>query len=405
LSTTSTIIPAGRAASSTLVKSLNGDDVLLKPDWPSWIEIKAPFDSVGYSSQSVQTRFNRNGYDWDVHGTLLIPEREVAPGVAFVMTHGGASSEFELLETPDQRPGVAAVIASQGFRVLVVTWVGHYDPNGEWQLPVAERMPIYLFDSTLPDAEVADRMLKCTYNLTVEGIARLTDLHLPNHKLMSFGHSTGGPMMVSLQRFLKRSTIAGIVGWGSGGPIGWFVEWLRWVGVKQENLVPITHIARRTVASFQSAGYEGEAALCPWDGAAGFMRWSDKYRSQLKTSVCENQHKGNLDLLADYAQLTGLPVSEFIDHLRDPDPEWLSKTSVLLMMGEQDRNHWGYGKHDEEKLEVFLGRKYRQRNPWTKVLLIPRYSHYGYVELHNEKIAYLWLAAMAEGYFDAGLAN
>jgi hypothetical protein len=51
-----------------------------------------------------------------------------------------------------------------------------------------------------------------------------------------------------------------------------------------------------------------------------------------------------------------------------------------------------------------MGRKFEQRTPWTKVVLVPRYSHYGYVELHNEKIAYLWLWAMAAGCFDAGLA-
>ena len=34
------------------------------------------------------------------------------------------------------------------------------------------------------------------------------------------------------------------------------------------------------------------------------------------------------------------------------------------------------------------------------VVLIPRYGHVGYAELHNEKIAYLWLWAYKSGYFE-----
>jgi pimeloyl-ACP methyl ester carboxylesterase len=392
--------PAG-----SIVQSMHGKDLLINATWESWTEVQAPYSKVDYETQEVTTRFHRNGYDWDVHGTLLTPERETMPGVAFVMTHGGASSEYELLETPDGRPGVAAIVASQGFPVLVVTWVGHHHPSGRWQAPVAERWPIYLFDRELPVEEVTERMLRCTYNVTVDGIAQLADQHLADRKLLVFGHSTSGPMSVSLQRFLRKSTIAGIFGWGSGGPDGWFLEWLRWVGVKKENIVPIDHVARRTINSFRKQGYEGESELCPWGGAEEFMRWSDEFRSQLKTSVCENQHKANIPILREYAQLTGLPEAEFIDHLYDPDADWLAKTPTLLMVGERDVNHWFYGEGEEEKLEVFMGRKFEQRTPWTKVVFVPRYSHYGYVELYNEKIAYLWLWAVAEGFFEPGLKS
>jgi hypothetical protein len=34
------------------------------------------------------------------------------------------------------------------------------------------------------------------------------------------------------------------------------------------------------------------------------------------------------------------------------------------------------------------------------VVLIPRYGHVGYCELHNEKIAYLWLWAYKSHYFE-----
>ncbi len=174
-----------------------------------------------------------------------------------------------------------------------------------------------------------------------------------------------------------------------------------WVGAKTENVVAPDHLARRTAAAFARAGYEDSPELCPWGGAEDYMRWGDVYKSQLKTSVCENQHKANIPILEEYARITGLPLSEFVDHLQDPDPAWLARTPVLLMLGEKDRNHWFYGDGIEQKLEVFMGRKFEQRTPRTKVVLLPRYGHYGYVGIHNEKMAYLCLWALASGFFDA----
>jgi hypothetical protein len=141
------------------------------------------------------------------------------------------------------------------------------------------------------------------------------------------------------------------------------------------------------------------AELCPWGGAEGYMAWGDKYKSQMKTGLCDNQHGANVERLKAYARRTGLPESEYLDHLHDPDPRWLARTNVLLLVGENDRNHWFYGKTIADKLEIFMGEKFAQRTPRTRVVLIPRYGHFGYVGLHNEKIAYVWLWALKSGYF------
>lgn len=388
-----------RPPPTALLRALRGDDLLVRVPWRRWLAIGAPFPTVDYATKEVTIRFARNGYGWDVHGTLYLPKRESMPGTAFFLTHGGAGSEKELHETPDGRPGLAAVLASQGFRCLAVTYPGHYPPGGVWTESVARRQPWYLLDRKLPLAEIRDRNRRCTFDTVVDGMARLTDRHLAGYRVLSFGHSTGGPMSMLLYRFLRKAEVAGIVGWASGGPDGWYGEWVKWVGAKTETVLPINSFARRSAASFRAAGYEDVAELAPWGGAEEYMVWGNRHKSQMKTSLCDNQHNACVEILKQYARRTGLPEAEYLGHLRDPDPDWLARTSVLLLLGERDRNHWFYGKTEKDKLEIFMGEKFALRTPRTRVVLLPKYGHFGYVALHNEKIAYMWLWALRDGFF------
>ena len=120
----------------------------------------------------------------------------------------------------------------------------------------------------------------------------------------------------------------------------------------------------------------------------------------MKTSLCDNQHNGAVGILDRYVEATGLPRDEYYDHLQDPDPEWLGNVGVLLVVGENDRGHWIRGERLEDKREMFMAAKYAAANARCHVVLIPRYGHVGYAELHNEKIAHLWLWAVREGFFD-----
>jgi pimeloyl-ACP methyl ester carboxylesterase len=302
--------------------------------------------------------------------------------------------------TPDGRPGLARVLAAQGFRVMVLTYPGHYPPGGIWQIPVAERMPIYLFDRQLPNDEILDRNLKCTFNVILQGAGLLTDQHFAGREIIGFGHSTGGPMAAHLTRFAKKVKVIGLVGFGSGGPDSWRLEWREKTGAEKYAEKPIDHISRRSPDSFKNSGYVDPEDLTPWGGADDYIRLATPLRSQMKTSLCDNQHNAAIGILEEYPKRTGLPREEYFDHLQEPDSNWLKSIRVLLVAGENDKGHWVNGGAPlQNKREMFMGAKYAATTRGAHVVLIPRYGHVGYAELYNEKIAYLWLWAYKAGYF------
>ncbi len=104
---------------SAIEKYLDGlksDELLLKFTWDEWLAIAPPYSDRKFTSTDVTARYQRNGYDWDMHGTLYTPEQETDPRRAFVFFHGGAGSEKIMDLTPDGRPGLARVVAAQGFQ-------------------------------------------------------------------------------------------------------------------------------------------------------------------------------------------------------------------------------------------------------------------------------------------------
>ena len=127
-----------------------------------------------------------------MHGTVFTPDKEADARRAFVFFHGGAGSEKIMDLTPDGRPGLARVMASQGFKVLALTYPGHYPAGGVWKQPIAERMPIYLIDRELPEEEILDRNLKCTFNVILQGAGLLTDQHFAGREIMASGTRPAG---------------------------------------------------------------------------------------------------------------------------------------------------------------------------------------------------------------------
>jgi pimeloyl-ACP methyl ester carboxylesterase len=380
---------------------LKSSELLLTLNWDEWLALQPPYENGKFISQDVTVRYQRNGYDWDMHGTLYQPERELDSKRGFVFFHGGAASEKIMDLTPDGRPGLARVLAAQGFRIMVLTYPGHYPPGGIWQIPVAERMPIYLFDRQLSNDEILDRNLKCTFNVILQGAGLLTDEHFAGREIIGFGHSTGGPMAAHLTRFAKKVKVIGLVGFGSGGPDSWRLEWREKTGAEKYVEKPIDQISRRSPDSFKNSGYVDPEDLTPWGGADDYIRLATPLRSQMKTSLCDNQHNAALGILEEYPKRTGLPREEYFDHLQDPDGNWLKSIRVLLVAGENDKGHWVNGGAPlQNKREMFMGSKYAAATRGAHVVLIPRYGHVGYAELYNEKIAYLWLWAYKAGYFD-----
>jgi pimeloyl-ACP methyl ester carboxylesterase len=379
---------------------IDSRELLLRMTWEEWLSVTPPYQDVNFSSEDVTVRFARNGYEWDMHGSLYTPEKETDPTKAFVMFHGGAGSEKIMDLTPDGRPGLARVLAGQGFKTLSLTYPGHYPPGGVWQEPVPDRMPIYLMNRELPIKEILDRNLKCTFNTIMQGAGLLTDNHLADRRVIAFGHSTGGPMAAHLTRFSKKTEVIGLVGFGTGGPDGWRKEWRDSTKVEPYIEVPIDKISRRSPQSFREAKYEDPEDLTPWGGADEYINLVCNLRSQMKTSLCDNQHTGAVGILEEYPKRTGLPREEYFDHLQDPDPRWLKTIRVLLLVGENDKGHWVKGDRIEDKREMFMARKYAAATRATHLVFIPRYGHVGYAELHNEKIAHLWLWAVKSGNFD-----
>lgn len=371
----------------------------MKLTWDEWLGVSAPYREVGFTRKNVFTRYHRNGYDWDMHGILYTPAKEVDPNIAFVIFHGGAGSAMGKDKTPDGRPGISRILATQGFEVLALSFTGHYPPGGIWTVPVDERMPVYLLDRELPEEEILDRNRKCTFNTIVQGGAQLADEHLAGRKILAFGHSTGGPMAAFLYKFTKKTEVVGLVGFGTGGPVGWRKEWQDAYKHSAKEK-PIDFISRRSPETFRESGYDDSPeGICPWGGAESFMKWGDSIRSHIKLALCDNQHRAAIRKLDEYPALTGLPREEYFDHLDGPNPEWLKSIGVILLVGGNDRGHWRIGERDEDKREVFIAKKYRQYTPRSHVVFIPHYSHYGIMELYNDKIAYLWLWAYKSGHF------
>ena len=202
------------------LKRIEGKDYLVRVDWDQWLKIAPPYPEVGFTVKEVTARFSRNGFEWDIHGRIYLPEKEVDPSLTITVAHGGAGSELNMDETPDGRPGMSRRLAAQGFKVLAITYPGHYPPGGAWSVSVEERMPHYLLDRDLPREEILDRNLKCTFNVICQGFATLIDEHLAGQKILGWGHSTSGPMQAHMHRFVKKADYIGLLGFGTGGPDG-----------------------------------------------------------------------------------------------------------------------------------------------------------------------------------------
>ena len=70
------------------LEGLKSGELLLKLTWDEWLTVNAPFENVDFSVEDVTVRYNRNGYDWDMHGTLYYPKEgsQFSSGPSFVST-------------------------------------------------------------------------------------------------------------------------------------------------------------------------------------------------------------------------------------------------------------------------------------------------------------------------------
>ena len=377
-------------------------------DWETYLRVSPPYAVCGFREVEVVERHTRNGYDWDMHGRLYVPEKQVIAGNAFVLIHGGGVNELDFQATPDGRPGLARALAAQGFPVLTPSYPGLWPPGGTWPERIEDRKPHYLLDRKLPDEEIADRLHKATFPVYMEGIAHLVDKHLPNHKLFVLGHSTGGPMAACLYQYLRSASVRGIVGWGSGGFDGWIKQWreaMRAGGFsvdEDRRKSSIGGVIYRSVAEYRnSAGYEDLPELTPWGRMEDRFRLVGDRTPSFNPDLQVSSHWAKMDRLAEYQCITGLPSEEFFSQLDEPDAEFLRGISVLLLVGEADKGHWqSGGPLPEQRQDGFIFKRYAETAKKSRLMVIPKYTHMGHWALHSEKLAYLWLWAVRCGYFD-----
>ena len=393
-------MPEPPAGTQAFTRALDGEETLVPIGWDDWLAMPPPDDDAAYTVTEVVERYQRNGYEWDMHGSLYVPEKEREEQPAFVVFHGGGANEKVMDITPDGRPGLARRLAAQGYTVLALSYPGLWPRGGEWDKPIAERVPVYLLDVETGEDELQDRLLKCTFNVILQGAGQLTDRLLRGRRLISFGHSTGGPMAAHLTRFTREAEVIGVVGWGSGGPDGWRREWREATGMESPKPYGLTQISRRTVEAYRKSHYEDLPELTPWGRMEDFFRLTEKTRPQIKIGLRDNQHNVFPERLEEYVRVTGLPREEYFDHLQDPPSEWLANLKVLLMVGENDHGHWIGGGSLGDKREMFMAGKYASAGADVHVGLVPKYTHMGHWALYNEKIVYAWLWALETGYFD-----
>lgn len=381
----------------SLLSFLGSKELLRKLTWDEWLDIGRPYPDVSFKRDGVFAKYERNGYDWDIHGQVYTPEKEVDPSVAFVIGFGTNGSAGEAHQTPDGRPGIAQVLAMQGFKVLAYTFAGHYNPpDGLWNQPIPERLPSFVQDRKLPLDEIKDRCLKATFDMNIQGLGVLADTYLAGRRLIG----CNGTNILRLPKFSKKTKVVGVASMGFGGPDVWRLEWRDKFGHETEEgqSFPIHDIERKSPQYFRGMGYESDEDICPWGGADEYIASVSRWRSQLKWSITVNQHSAAVSLFPEYMKLTGLPREEYFGYLDQPDPEWLKTLGVLLLVGENDKHHWDKT-HEDHSRELFMGRKYAGHTDRSHVIVVPRHGHIGAQELHNENFPYTWLWAFKNKYF------
>ena len=107
--------------------------------------------------------------------------------------------------------------------------------------------------------------------------------------------------------------------------------------------------------------------------------------------------------LEECIKITGLPKKEYFNNslIKEPDPRWLRSIKVLLLVGENDERYWPKDRPIEDRPQYFIAKKYAETTRRTHLVLIPKYTHTGHLELHSEKMTSLWLWAIKSGYFKA----
>ncbi|MGH7796184.1 MAG: alpha/beta hydrolase [Candidatus Binatia bacterium] len=400
------------------------DDFIYYMSFDDYKNFPDPFPRTTFMVEEVSERINRYPnpekpgqlFGWDIHGRLFTPAKTSIRDTAVVMIHGGAANEYEFIFTPDgpeeypdltkadpakARVGVAQHMASLGIPVLTISLPGHY--SGKPWPPIAERRPQFILGETPGDAELQNRLAVYTFRLCAEAIKTLIEKSL-KESIFMWGHSTGGEYFYLMEQYGLKNRLIGGLGFGTGMPAWVRKEWDLACAEKspEERAAPfrnLTDLSRRSPKGYVKSGYVGPNQ--PWGDAERWFQLENSRRPQFKPFLQDIEHSAHDVLLPDIKKISGLPDEElFITYKSDLNR--LRGKKLLHIVGEYDNGHWieGGEKGLEFRREVYAFKRFKPFAQDLRLIVVPKLTHYGHVESHNERLANLMVTGFKE-YFSS----
>jgi hypothetical protein len=398
------------------------DDFIYYMSFGDYKNFPDPFPRTTFTVEEVSERINRYPnpekpgqlFEWDIHGRLFTPARRTIPDTAVVMIHGGAANEYEFIFTPDgpeeypdltkvdpgkARVGVAQHMASLGIPVLTISLPGHY--SGKPWPPIAERRPEFILGKTPGVAELKNRLAVYTFRMCTEAIKTLIEKTL-KESIFMWGHSTGGEYFYLMEQYGLKNRLIGGLGFGTGMPAWVRKEWDLACAKKspEERAAPfrnLTDLSRRSPTGYVKSGYVGPNQ--PWGDAERWFELENHRRPQFKPFLQDIEHSAHDVLLPDIKKISGLPGDElFITYKSDLNR--LRGKKLLHIVGEYDKGHWieGAERGLEFRREVYAFKRFKPFARDLRLIIVPKLTHYGHVESHNERLANLMVTGFKD-YF------
>ena len=416
-----------QAAMNKLVAALKHgaglrDEFIYYMSFDDYKNFPDPFLRTTFTVKEVQSSISRYPnpqrpnelFRWDIHGRLFTPATRSLSDTAVVMIHGGAVNEYEFIFTPDgpedyldltktdptaARVGVAQHIASLGIPVLVLSLPGHYSRK-PW-LPIPQRRPEFIIGEVPSDTELKNRLAVYTFRMCAEAIKTLIENNL-SESIFMWGHSTGGEYFYLMEQYGLKNKLIGGLGFGTGMPAWIRKEWDLACLKKspEERAAPfrnLTDLSRRSPKGYEKSGYVGPNQ--PWGSAEKSFELENHRRPQFKPFLQDIEHSAHDVLLPEIKKVSGLPDDElFITYKSDLNR--LRGKKLLHIVGEYDKGHWieGGEKGLEFRREVYAFSRFRPFADALRLIVVPKLTHYGHVESHNDRLASLMVTGFKE-YF------
>jgi hypothetical protein len=398
------------------------DDFIYYMTFDEYQNFPDPYPRTTFAVEEVTERIRRYPnpgkpgelFEWDIHGRLFTPSKISLPDTAVVMIHGGAANEYEFIFTPDgpeefpdltqvnpgkARVGVAQHIASLGIPVLTISLPGHYSPK-PWT-PIAERLPEFILGETPGATELKNRLAVYTFRMCTEAVKALVEKTL-KESIFMWGHSTGGEYFYLMEQYGLKNKLIGGLGFGTGMPAWVRKEWDLACAEKSpdERAAPfrnLTDLSRRSPQGYIKSGYVGPNQ--PWGSVEKWFELENRRRPQFKPFLQDIEHSAHDVLLPEIKKISGLPDEElFITY--KAELARLRGKKLLHIVGAHDKGHWieGGERGLAFRREVYAFTRFKPFADDLRLVVVPKLTHYGHVESHNERLANLMVTGFRD-YF------